>query len=130
MAHQFDCSGPIVRVTYSGEVTPEDVFAIGQKASEFDRGCTVFPDRLINLLPMTGGQVGYREISDFVANRRRITFPNSYKCAVVASSDLQRGFARMVQTLLDHPQIKLEIFSDVKTAEEWLSAPAPKTDAL
>jgi len=115
MAYQFDSTGPFVRVTYLGEVTPADITAIGQKASEFDRTCTVILDRLI----------GYREISDFVANRRRVTFPNSYRCAVVASTDLQRGFARMVQTLLDHPQIMLEIFPDVASAEEWLRVSKP-----
>lgn len=125
MAHQFDCTGPIVRVTFSGEVIPADIIAIGEKAGAFDRGCAVILDRLIDTSAMTGGPVGYREVSDFVANRRRVTFPNSYKCAVVATTDLQRGFARMVQTLLDHPQIKLEIFSDVKSAEEWLRVSKP-----
>lgn len=129
MGHEFDSRGPILRVTYVGEVTQDDVFAIGMKAGEYDRGCAVFPDRLINLLPMTGGQVGYREISDFVATRRRIKFPNSYKCAVVAGSDLQRGFARMVQTLLEHPQIQLEIFADIKSAEEWLAISTLSADA-
>jgi len=48
----------------------------------------------------------------------------------VAATDPQRGFAWMVQTLIDNPQIKLEIFPDMKSAEEWLRiAKAPSAEA-
>jgi hypothetical protein len=46
-----------------------------------------------------------------------------YKSAIVAKDVAHYGFARMYETLNDHPQVVIGIFSDEADAMRWLEEP-------
>jgi len=48
---------------------------------------------------------------------------NPFRTALVAVSALQQGYARMFQTLNDHPMITVRVFDSIAAAEAWLDTP-------
>lgn len=46
--------------------------------------------------------------------------PETYRCALVATSPLSNALARMWQMLNGHSQVIIEIFSELDQANEWI----------
>jgi len=61
-------------------------------------------------------------LSGLTEKLRTIQLPQIVKSAILTSNPLQYGIARMFQSILEHPQIKIEIFSNEEEACKWLSA--------
>jgi hypothetical protein len=62
-------------------------------------------------------------VLQFVQGRLRLEFPNPFKSALVAKDLVHYGFARMYETLNDHPQTVIAIFSDEAEALKWILEP-------
>jgi len=62
-------------------------------------------------------------VLELAAARRARTFPNSFRSALVVAREVQKGYARMFQTLNDHPMVQIRIFEDWEAAERWLREP-------
>lgn len=45
-----------------------------------------------------------------------VPFPNDFKSAIIVSTPVQRGMARMFQSLNDNPRITIRIFDDEAAA--------------
>lgn len=110
----------ILRITFSAAVTPEEVIALLREVEAIEKDANPVPNRIVTLRAVTDIQLGYVEIKPLAWKRRAERFPNSVKSAVVVSTPVQRGIARMFQTLSDNPQETLEIFDDEATAMAWL----------
>jgi hypothetical protein len=109
-----------IRVTISGVFADADLRAIADALAvlESDRSST--PPRLTDMRAVTELQIGYAGVSTLAELRRRTTFDNAFKSAIVVATPAQRGMARMFQTLNDHPKISIEIFDDEASAVAWL----------
>ena len=67
------------------------------------------------------------DIQNFARRRRETRYPNPFRNAILAPQPVQYGYARMFQTLIDHPDITTQVFSDEAAALAWLNEPpAPK----
>jgi polysaccharide deacetylase 2 family uncharacterized protein YibQ len=77
---------------------------------------------LTDLRPVTRLEITFDGVLDVANQRMRTKFPNAFKSAIVASDVAHYGFARMFQTLNDHPQISIAIFPDTPKALQWLEA--------
>ena len=111
-----------LRVTLYHALTPEDLTGIMHDADEIEQELDPIPHRITTAAAVTDIQIGYAEVKVFAWHRRVIRFPNVFKSAIVVSTPVQRGIARMFQTLNDNPQIAIEIFSDEAAALAWLRA--------
>lgn len=110
----------LIRVTLSGTLTDEDLAAIAVRADEIERDRDPVPHRIINMTGVTEMKVGYPDVKALANHRRAIPFPNDFKSAIVVDTPVQRGMARMFQTLNDNPRITIQIFDDEATALAWL----------
>jgi len=110
----------MIRVTVSGALTPQDLTDIMREADEIEKGMDPILNRITINAPGTEIQVGYKEVKEFAWYRRAIRFPNVFRSAIVVHSPVQRGVARMFQTLNDNPQITIQIFDDEAAALAWL----------
>jgi hypothetical protein len=112
----------ILQVTLYDALTPRDLTEIMHEADEIEKDLDPVPHRITVTSAVTDVQVCYAEVKVFAWHRRVIQFPNTFRSAIVVSSPVQRGIARMFQTLNDNPQILIEIFDDEPTALAWLRA--------
>jgi hypothetical protein len=123
MPYTIKTGEPILHITLLGTLTNEDLAALAREAMDLERSLAVVPHRLTDTRPATRLEITFDGILDFANKRMQLKFPNSFKSAIVASDVVRFGFARMFQTLNDHPQISIAIFPDTPTALHWLEQP-------
>lgn len=111
----------LIRATFVGIVTNEDLLQIGRAAAETEDSYSRIPPRVVDLSQSEGLNLSFQGILGLAQARRSRTFGNPFRSALVASNDAQLGFARMFQTLMDHPQVTIRIFGDLAGAEAWLA---------
>lgn len=120
MSFEIDVSQPVWRVRFFDKMTVPDLINLAVEVTQLEAGREVLPPRIISLTQVTQFGVGYLEVSELARRRRAFEPPHPIKSAIVAVTSSQLGFARMYQTLLDHPKIDLEIFSEMHQAEAWI----------
>jgi len=116
-----------MRILLSGTLTPEVLAQVADAMVEAESAADVCPPRVTDLARVTRFEVGFDDIFWLARQRRQHPPANPIRSAVVVSTPVQVGFARMLQTLNDHPQVTLRIFADVDVALAWLAddPPAP-----
>jgi hypothetical protein len=124
MAFDVRMEGPLLQVRIHGTVTPADLVALVDAVSELESAQPTTPDRITDLtgVEVDGMDVGFPEVLALAQRRRETLVKNPIRSAIVTSTVVQYGMARMFQTLNDHPQITLRIFRDREEALAWLAA--------
>lgn len=121
--YTVDESQAIIRITLSGTLTNPELVALARDLVRIESAAGVVPNRLTDVRPVTHLEIDFRGVLAYSTQRLRARFPNSFKSAVVANDVVHYGFARMFETLNDHPQIVIAIFSDEREALRWLGEP-------
>ncbi len=114
-----------MRIVLSGTLTPEDLVRVADAMGEAEDAADVCPHRVTDLSGVTRFDIGFNDMFELAQRRRRQPPANPVRSAIVASTPVQLGFARMLQTLNDHPQITMRIFPDVDGALAWLAEEPP-----
>jgi hypothetical protein len=110
----------LIRVTFSGALTAEDLRGIAAAADEIEAGASPVPPRIVDMRAVTDLKVAYPDVLALAERRRARSFPNEFRSAIVVQGSSQLGIARMFQTLNDNPQIAVQIFTDPADAMAWL----------
>jgi hypothetical protein len=101
-------------------VTVKDMQELAVGLWEAEKNRAVIPPRITDLSAVSGLEINFNSVLRLAEDRKTRTFPNTFKSAIVAPKDHLLGYARMFQTLNDHPQIIIRIFRDLPAAETWL----------
>lgn len=120
MPHEMVLAEGILWIRFSGALTPEGLTDLAPMVIAFEREHTVTPHRVSDLSEVTSISATYEDMSRFVRVRTMNPPKNPIRSAIVAVTAIQLGYARMFQTLNDHPLVKIEIFPDVSRAEAWI----------
>jgi hypothetical protein len=110
----------VLRVVLSGRVTNGDLSRMAVEIAELEAASPVIPDRTCDLRPVERLDFDFAGVLAIAESRRRLSYKNSFRTAIVADDTVQYGYARMFQTLNDHPQITIRIFPGVTEADAWL----------
>jgi len=122
MAYTLREEGGILRIDFTGTMTNTDLVTGGDEVARLERSAPVVPHRIADLGPAERIEIDFHGVLALATERRLMTFKNPFKTAIVATDFVRFGFARMFQTLNDHPQITIEIFPDTAQAMEWIAA--------
>jgi hypothetical protein len=122
MSYSIDTTTKFIRVVYEGTLETKDIqgvlkdtlIAEGEKLNGINR--------IDDLRKLKGIAIGFTELSGFTESLRKIQIPKIVKSAILTSSPIQYGTARMFQIILDHPKVQVAIFSNEEEAHNWLSA--------
>ena len=109
----------LIVARFSGEVSTAD---LAEAANQFDQIDQVVPGlpRLADTTEMTGVSLDFAATGRFAHERRSRSRACDVRMAILVSSDLAFGIARIYQSLLAHPQIKIEVFRGREEALAWL----------
>jgi len=110
----------ILRIVLPAMVTPAELHGIVDALTEIEHSAAVTPHRLVDMSGVTRFRVGFQEMFELAEFRRAHPPANPILSAWVAATPVQVGFARMFQTLNDHPLVTLRIFPDADSALAWL----------
>jgi hypothetical protein len=112
--------GPLLRASLTGVLTARGLEAFEVAVVAVENSSPCMPDRIIDLSSLEGISIGFDELSA-LARARLAGIERPYRSALVATTAMQVGYARMYQTLLDHPLITLRIFPSTDAALAWLA---------
>jgi len=129
MPYTINDDGPVLEFSLFGTLTNADLSKLGDDAWAIDGGAAIVKPRITDMRPITRLEINFTGVSDLATTRLAMRFPNAFKSAIVAPDLPHFGFARMFQTLNDHPQITIAIFPDEAVAREWLMAPGLEAPA-
>ncbi|HEX6372636.1 MAG TPA: hypothetical protein VF006_27195 [Longimicrobium sp.] len=115
----------VMRIVFSGTLTPEELGRVADAIGDAEDAADVCPHRVTDMTALTRFEVGFDDMFQLARRRRERSPANPIRSAIVASTPVQLGFARMFQTLNDHPQVTLRIFPDVDGALAWLAEEPP-----
>ncbi len=123
MSYALRMEGRILRVDFSGTFTNEDLSRGAVDMARLEESTAVIPHRIADLRPVEKLEIDFVGVFALAEARRRRRYQNSFKTAIIATDVVRYGFARMFQTLNDHPQIVIAIFGDDQEAKSWLALP-------
>jgi hypothetical protein len=112
----------LLRVVLLGNLTMAELLCLADAVVESERTLGMIPNQLTDVSQVSGRDFGYFEMLSLAERRRARSLANPIKAAIVAPRPVDIGFARMFQTLNDHPQIETRIFATLETAEAWLAS--------
>ena len=107
-----------------GIVSADDLKLMVGRAAEIEEAHPEGIDRITDFRDVEVFNLQYASVSDFAKSRRQQAFPRVIKSALVADRPVAVGFARMYQTILNHPQIDLAIFPTMEEALAWVTGGA------
>lgn len=116
----FHWSEKFAAIRFSGVLTPAEFRAGLTSFTAREATLNPVPDRFADLTGLTKFEVNFLDIEQFAKARKSTKFPNPFKSAIIAPSEVQFGYARMFQTLNDHPQIDVRVFRNRMEACQWV----------
>jgi hypothetical protein len=123
MSYALRMEGETLKIEFSGTFTNQDLSAGAMDVAEFEESSGLIPHRIADLRPVGRLEIDFIGVLTLAEARRKRQFNNPFKTAIIAPDQARFGFARMYQTLNDHPQIVIAIFGDEVEAVNWLSHP-------
>lgn len=123
MPIQFKEEQAFIRLVFSGRITALDLLGALARLYAMELLRKHVPDRLTDLTGVTASDIRAEDIQAAANLRRKHRFPNRFRSAIVADKPALFGYARMFQILNDHPDITIQIFTDMAAAEAWLATP-------
>jgi hypothetical protein len=120
MAYRLTAEPDFLRIELTGALTRADIAALTVELEAIEQASERIPNRLVNGIGLVERDLDVNDFLDLAARRKARTYKNPFKSALVAPTQLGRGFARMFQTLNDHPQIRIEVFETEREATLWL----------
>jgi type II secretory pathway component HofQ len=113
--------GGVLRIVMRGVLTKEDFSRFVGEVERLESASVPWPDRFTDLTGLQRIDIGFDDMAGLAQRRREIAVPNALRSAIAARDPVQLGYARMFQTLNDHPQIQVRVFPDEAQALAWLS---------
>lgn len=120
MPYTIQVEERLVRIQMAGRLTLPELTRLAQYFGELESRSAVSPHRLLDLSKVDGVDMNFADMEDLAAQRRAAPLKNLVKSAILAPKPVLFGFARMFQTLNSHPQIQVEIFTELNSALQWL----------
>jgi hypothetical protein len=122
MAYKIKDEPEFIRITFSGTLKASEMQAALKQLEAMEAASVTLPPRLIDLSDVENSAISAEDVQAVAARRKSRRFPNAFRSAIVAPEPAQYGYARMFQSLTDHPDIKLRVFDDLAKATAWLTA--------
>ncbi len=110
----------ILHISFVGTVNDWDLREMTDRLEELERNAEVVPHRITHLTEATRIELTFADLWELAKRRKATGFLNPFKSAIVAPDPVHVGFARMFQTLNDHPKIVIAIFRKTEEAEQWI----------
>ena len=122
MPYQIKEEPAFIRITFSGTIKPRELQAALKQLEALEAASVIMPPRLLDLSKVEQSAVTAEDVQAVAVKRKTRRFPNAFRSAIVAPLPAQYGYARMFQSLTDHPDIKIQVFDTVAEATAWLTA--------
>jgi hypothetical protein len=125
MPYRLSLQDDLIRLELYDTFSREDFYAIIAEIEAIEEAATRTPNRIIDVTATVGGIPAFADFLDVSTRRRSASLKNPIRSGVVARDAVHYGYARMFQSLINHPQIEVRIFGSEAEALDWLVGPGP-----
>ncbi|HWA28167.1 MAG TPA: hypothetical protein VG734_21125 [Lacunisphaera sp.] len=122
VAYQIKEEPAFIRISFSGTLKARELQSALKELEAMEAASVTLPPRLIDLSDVVKSEINAEDVQAVASRRKSRRFPNSFRSAIVAPEPAQYGYARMFQSLTDHPDIRIQVFESVDKATAWLTA--------
>jgi hypothetical protein len=121
MAIRIEYDNFFIRLVFSNTVDIKEANNILDELEPLEKqGNLQYLNRISDLRLVKRFDLNFDNVYALAQRRKKIKFRQRFKSALVVNSDLTMGFARMFQTLINHPDIDIHIFKTTEDAESWI----------
>ncbi len=120
MPYRLTQEPTFLRIALSGQVSLADLQGALGQLEALEATQTSMQNRLVDLTAVQSSELVGGDIFAVAERRKAKTYPNAFRTAVVAPQPAQFGFARMFQTLNNHPFITIRVVTEEAEAVKWL----------
>jgi hypothetical protein len=124
MAIIFQTRDDILEMILRGSITAEDLMQLLQKMADFESSLEVAPDRITDMMDANASELLSSDLVTFAKSRNFAKLKNKVKSAIIATTPLQHGLARMFMAYNQNPDIEIMIFKDSASAYSWIKPKA------
>lgn len=124
MPYRLTQEPTFLRISLSGQVSLTDLKGALVELETLEASQPRMTNRLVDLTDVTTSEIVGGDIFAIAQRRKAKSYPNSFYTAIVAPRPAQFGFARMFQTLNNHPLITIRVFTEEAEALAWLKGEA------
>ena len=123
MSYALRMEGGTLKIEFSGTFTNQDLSRGVIDVEELEESSALPLHRIADLGPVERLEIDFAGVLTLAEARRWRRFKSPFKTAIIAPDIAHYGFARMYQTLNDHPQMAIAIFGEEEEAVDWLRLP-------
>jgi SpoIIAA-like len=123
MPFQIAREGSLIRITYTGLVTSDDVEAMTAQLLVLEQEISGPSQRLSDFTAVDGTAITASDVRRLSQRRAARRFDAPVKSAFVAPRDAEFGYARMFEMLNGNPSITVRVFRSESDAMAWLREP-------
>ncbi|ACB77340.1 hypothetical protein [Opitutus terrae] len=120
MPYQFTQTDEFVLIEWCGEMTDEDLVALGRQMPQIATKIGYAPNVLHTFDQVTGAQIKPWSIFEHSLRQKRLRLKNPIKCAWVVHTPEVRRMGQLAQELNRNPNLTLELFDTLAAAKTWL----------
>lgn len=120
MPYRLTQEPTFLRIALEGRVSLADLQGALEELEALEASLTTLQDRLVDLTGVETAEIVGGDIFSIAERRKARSYPNTFRTAIVAPKPAQFGFARMFQTLNNHPFITIRVVTDEAEALAWL----------
>lgn len=118
----------VVVFRFGPVVTWDDLLALYGYYAKFDPLPEHLRPELVDLRLTWGSEIDYHKMAEYL--KRFTLAPADFKVAIIATTPLTFGYARMFQTMIEPLVQQVEIFEAMTPALDWLAVSEATRKAL
>lgn len=121
MPFEITYQGDFLLVRLFGVVTRQDLVRGAEEMEVVEDSLPTAMNRATDITPVQTFEVDFPTLLAVAERRRARKFRNPIKSALIARQPIEIAFARMFQTLNDHPQIEIRVVQSLQEAKDWFA---------
>ncbi|MFI5166851.1 MAG: hypothetical protein ACHQQS_09550 [Thermoanaerobaculales bacterium] len=121
MPFEITYQGDFLFMRVFGVLTKRDLLNGAEEAEIVEKSLPTEMNRAIDVTSVETFEIDFPTILAVAERRRRRKYRRPIKSALIARRPIEVGFARMFQTLNDHPQIEIRIVQSLQEAKDWFT---------
>ena len=120
MPFEITGQGRFLYARLFGALTSDDLVTLAAEFQRLEDAGTASKDRITDVTDLGEVGIAFPDVLLLANRRRERQFTRRVKSPVVAPRPVHVGYARMYQTLNEHPQIDMRIVRSMDEALRWL----------
>jgi hypothetical protein len=126
--YEMNLEGNVIRAQLFDGFDKNDLASVIEDLFETEKGLSPVPHKLV-IVRAESLDLGFESMFTQARIRRIVEYCSDFKTAIVVNNTVNYGTARMWQSLMNSPQVKVKIFRVGDNAQDWLNSRVDESES-